>query len=138
MKLFGEDKKYVWWGLLGIGVAAFFYFLSSTKQQGQQVNTVTVPYLVPQASTGASPTANTSLSNQSNIIGNSPNSNIPNGTNPLGGPNIEEVPGQYGWLPQLNSAVPTGVQNNVTSGMWFGSQPMIPNAVPQAQSPTHA
>lgn len=120
----GDDKKYVWWGLLGIGVAAFFYFLSQGNQK-QQTNTVTVPYLVPQTSTGASPTADTSLSNQPNIIGNSPNSTIPNGTNPLGGPNPFETPGQYGYLPQLTGNIPKGVNNAITFGaftpVWNGA-----------------
>lgn len=74
-----EDKKYVWWGLLGIGVAAFFYFLSSKNK----TQTVQVPYLVPQATPtdAASPTTGTSVSEQQNIIGSHPNSVIPNHTN---------------------------------------------------------
>jgi hypothetical protein len=95
-----EDKKYVWWGLLGIGVAAFFYFLSS-KKSGQSVQ---VPYLVPsQMTTGASPSADTSLSSQANIIGNSPGSPAPNGsafgnfptTNPVGHVGNNVMIGQY-------------------------------------------
>jgi len=77
-----EDKKYVWWGILGIGVAAFFYFLSK-KDGGSQA--IQVPYLVPQqvpsdvngmAQTGGS------ITEQPNIIGNHPNNPVPNATSP--------------------------------------------------------
>lgn len=74
-----EDKKYVWWGLLGIGVAAFFYFLSSKSK----TQTIQVPYLVPQniPTDAASPTTGTSVSEQQNIIGSHQNSTVPNHTN---------------------------------------------------------
>lgn len=113
-----EDKKYVWWGLLGIGVAALFYFLSSQQKSAQgQVNTVTVPYLVPQSTTGASPTADTSLSNQPNIIGSSPNSTIQNFANPLSvATSPMEAPNTWGFMPNLQVTPAAGVANQVSFG----------------------
>lgn len=106
----------MWWGLLGIGVAALFYFLSAGKKSSG-ADTVTVPYLVP--STMASPTASTSLSNQPNIIGNSPNSTIPNFTNPGGNP--FEAPGTWGTMPNLQVGMPVGAKNNTQTGFWTRS-----------------
>jgi hypothetical protein len=77
--------KYVWWGVLGIGVAAFFWYL--TKQQiSSQQTPVQTSYLVPQPLTQnqgdvASQSANTSISEQSNIVGTHPNSTQSNGSN---------------------------------------------------------
>lgn len=108
-----EDKKYVWWGLLGIGVAAFFYFLSS-RNKGTSTN-VQVPYLVPQMSNGASPSAGPSLSNQPNIVGSSPNSTVANYSNPYGvATSWAEVPNTYGFLPNLTATGPKDPANNVT------------------------
>lgn len=70
-----KKDKYVWWGLLGIGVAAFFYFLSSQKGKGAEQSSIAVPYLVPQTSN-----VDNSLSEQSNIVGNHGNSTLPNGS----------------------------------------------------------
>lgn len=113
-----EDKKYIWWGLLGIGVAALFYFLSASQNKGQ-TNTVTVPYLVPQTTNGASPTADTSLSNQPNIIGSSSNSQVPNFSNPFGvATSVGEAPNTWGFMPQLIANAPNGVQNQVHSGVF--------------------
>lgn len=96
-----EDKKYMWWGLLGIGVAAFFYFLSS-RNKGTSTN-VQVPYLVPSTTTGAAPSATTSLGDQNNIVGTSPNSTIPNGQNPAGvATSVGEAPNTYGFMPILS------------------------------------
>lgn len=135
-----EDKKYMWWGLLGIGVAALFYFLSSSNKS-QNANTVTVPYLVPQSTTGASPTADTSLSNQSNIIGSSPNSTIQNYSNPLSvATSVGEAPNTYGFWPNLMVSPPSGVANQVNYGNFNvpqNGQAFYP-AVPTANSPTHA
>jgi hypothetical protein len=115
-----EDKKYMWWGLLGIGVAALFYFLSQSQNSqnqsggGQLVN---VPYLVPQYSTSASPSANSSLSTQPNIIGSSSNSTIPNYSNPYAvSANPTEAPGTWGFMPALNVSNPTGPNNSVQFG----------------------
>lgn len=107
-----EDKKYVWWGLLGVGVAALFYFLSvKQKQNGVTGTAVTVPYLVPQTTNGASPAADTSLSTQSNIVGSHPNSNLPNYTNMFMTPaNPAEYPGMWNYIPQAN---PVGQSNNL-------------------------
>ena len=137
-----EDKKYVWWGLLGIGVAALFYFLSS-KNQKTKTNTVTVPYLVPSTmSNSTSPSADTSLSSQPNIVGNSPNNPFPNGTNPYGvNPNYAEAPNTWGFMPQLPVTNPAPFpQNNVQSGTWPSDVNNVfwQNAVPQVQSPVHA
>jgi|SRR5215469_11547864 len=121
-----EDKKYVWWGLLGIGVAAFFYFLSS-RQKSTNAGTTIVPYLVPQTlGGGASPTADTSLSNQPNIIGSSSNSQVPNFSNPYSmNVNPFEAPGSWGWMPNLNASAPTGPNNNIQSGYFFQPQGVI-------------
>jgi hypothetical protein len=135
-----EDKKYIWWGLLGIGVAALFYFLSSQKKS-QDVQTVTVPYLVPQSTTGASPTASTGLSNQPNIIGSSPNSTIQNFANPLSvATSPMEAPNTWGFMPVLNTTPPTGVANQVAFGGFNVPQNGQPftMAVPLANSPAHA
>lgn len=117
-----EDKKYMWWGLLGIGVAALFYFLSASKNSSN-AQSVTVPYLVPQTmGTGASPTTDTSLSTQPNIIGASNQSAVPNYTNPYGsGANPWESPGGYGFMPNLMVSPPNGPFNNVQSG-FFNNQ----------------
>ena len=117
-----EDKKYVWWGLLGIGVAALFYFLNVNKS-GSNANTVTVPYLVPQTmGNSSSPSSGPSLSDQSNIVGSSPNSTVPNFTNPYSmNVNPAESPGQFGWTPNLMVYNPAGPYNNVQFG-GFGNQ----------------
>lgn len=135
-----EDKKYMWWGLLGIGVAALFYFLSSSNKS-QNANTVTVPYLVPQSTTGASPTADTSLSNQPNIIGSSPNSTIQNFANPLSvATSPMEAPNTWGFMPNLQVTPPSGVANQVNYGGFNVPQngQAFGPAVPTANSPTHA
>lgn len=133
-----EDKKYVWWGLLGIGVAALFYFLSSSKQSSGGANTVNVPYLVPQTTTGASPTADTSLSDQSNIIGSSSNSTIPNFSNPAGvATSVGEAPNTWGFWPNLNVSSPTGPNNSVSSGWFHDWNWFHGGAIQQAPSPTH-
>lgn len=112
-----EDKKYVWWGLLGIGVAVLFYFLSAKNAKSGATNTVTVPYLVPQYTTGASPTASTSLSTQPNIIGSSSNSAVPNFSNPYAvSANPTEAPGTWGFMPNLMSSSPVGVGNQISYG----------------------
>jgi hypothetical protein len=112
-----EDKKYVWWGLLGIGVAAFFYFLSSRNKN--TTTNVQVPYLVPTTTTGASPTANQSLSQQPNIIGSSSNSTVPNFSNPAGvATSVGEAPNTFGFMPILSAQPVNGPFNNVTSGMF--------------------
>jgi hypothetical protein len=111
-----EDKKYVWWGILGIGVAAFFYFLSSKNQK----QTIQVPYLVPKpiATNGASPTADTTISEQPNIIGSHPNSNIPNGSNfTINDPGWQLPPSGIknnvsGWNPPADSTAPPGQMIN--------------------------
>lgn len=126
-----EDKKYVWWGLLGIGVAALFYFLSSNKQ-GQAVNTpVLVEQPLGQNTTGASPTASTSLSNQSNIIGNSPNQTIPNGTNPGGivSANQTEMPGTWNLLPNLNIQSVNQPGNNINWAAYSANNPILSNTI---------
>jgi hypothetical protein len=135
-----EDKKYVWWALLGIGVAALFYFLSASKQSSN-ANTVTVPYLVPQyqTTTGASPTADTSLSNQSNIIGSSPNSTVSNFSNPYNvASNAFEAPGTWGFMPNLTMTSPAMPQNTIQFGAFNSPNQLLPNAVGQAQTPVHA
>lgn len=130
-----EDKKYVWWGLLGIGVAAFFYFLSSRNNKNTSTN-VQVPYLVPATtSNSASPSAGPSLSNQPNIIGSSPNSVIPNGTNPA---NTFEAPNVWPTTPVLNVSSIDGPFNNVQYGSWLTPTGMIPTAIPRAIGPAHA
>jgi hypothetical protein len=134
-----EDKKYVWWGLLGIGVAAFFYFLSA-KNQKTQANTVTVPYLVPSTmSNGSSPSADTSLNSQPNIIGNSPANPFPNGTNPYGvNPNTFEVPGTWNWTPNLTITNPVPFTGgNVQTGFFSTTNATLPNGISQQQVPTH-
>jgi hypothetical protein len=134
-----EDKKYVWWALLGIGVAALFYFLSAKNQSSQNANTVTVPYLVPQTTTGASPTADTSLSTQQNIVGSSPNSTIDNFTNPYAvAANPFEAPGTWGFMPNLQMSGTQLPQNQVAFGAFTNTSQTLPNAVSQANSPTHA
>jgi len=111
-----EDKKYVWWGLLGIGVAAFFYFLSSRNKSGATSTNVQVPYLVP-TTTGASPSASDSLSNQPNIIGSSPNSTVPNFSNPYGvAGSYAEVPNTWGFLPNLTQSPTNGPFGSVSYG----------------------
>jgi hypothetical protein len=143
MNMRPEDKKYVWWGLLGIGVAALFYFLNSSKQSSN-ANTVTVPYLVPQSTTGASPTADTSLSNQPNIIGNSPNSTIPNFSNPFAvAANPSEAPGTWGFMPILTNSNPTNNFGQVHSGwyttpngtFWMNPGNPSPQAFPESSAP---
>ena len=118
--LHGEDKKYVWWGLLGIGVAALFYLLSvknNSKNQSGGGQLVNVPYLVPQYSTSASPTASDSLSTQSNIIGTSSNSTVANYSNPYAtSANASEAPGTWGFWPNLINSYPWGPNNNVQYG----------------------
>jgi|SRR5215471_1741595 len=112
-----EDKKYVWWGLLGIGVAAFFYFLSS-RNKNTSTN-VQVPYLVP-TTTGASPTADQSLSQQPNIIGSSENSTVPNFSNPYGpATSVGEAPNTYGFMPILSQQPTTGPVGNVSFGSFL-------------------
>lgn len=111
--------KYLWWGLLGIGVAFFLWYLTS-KQISEKQQPVNVPYLVPQTlNSGASPTASTTLSEQSNIVGNHPNSDIVNGTNPNNPANFAEFPGQFSTMPQLGVQPPVGVSNNVNAGAFF-------------------
>lgn len=130
----------MWWGLLGIGVAALFYFLSASKQSSQNAQTVTVPYLVPQTlnSNGASPSAGPSLSTQPNIIGSSPNSTISNFANPYT-TNPFEAPGTWGYMPQLIATNPNGPTNNIQFGGFSPvNNALVPNAVPQQQSPVHA
>lgn len=132
----GEDKKYMWWGLLGIGVAALFYFLSQNKSQAQSA---TVPYLVEQPlqnanasqnSNVASPSAQTSLSNQPNIVGVSPNSTITNGTAPgVSSANPFENTGSWSLLPNLTVSNPSG-PNNAVNGATYTS-----NSFPVYQSP---
>jgi len=63
--------KYVWWGLLGIGVAFLLYFMTKGDIQKQSVK---VPYLVPSALPPEP------ISEQSNIIGSHPGSVHPNPT----------------------------------------------------------
>jgi hypothetical protein len=112
-----EDKKYVWWGLLGIGVAAFFYFLSS-RNKNTSTN-VQVPYLVPTTTTGASPTADQSLSQQPNIIGSSNNSTVPNFSNPYGpATSVMEAPNTYGFMPILSQQPTQGPVGSVSFGMF--------------------
>jgi hypothetical protein len=130
--------KYVWWGILGVGVAALFWFLTSKQISQQGANTVTVPYLVP--TTGASPGAGPSLSNQPNIVGSTPNSTIPNFTNPAGvASNPFEAPNTWGFMPNLPISQPVGPNNNLSSGMfstlpvpsgktWIGEQIQQPSA----------
>jgi len=116
-----EDKKFIWWGLLGIGVAAFFYFLS---QQNKNTSTnVQVPFLVPQTTTGASPTASESLSQQPNIIGSSRNSAVPNFSNPAGvATSWAEVPNTWGFMPVLNQQ-PSQTPSNQVGTAWFEQTP---------------
>lgn len=86
-----EDKKYIWWGLLGIGVAAFFYFLSSKNK----TQTIQIPYLVPQSTPpqGTGQPSNTpTISEQPNIIGNHPNNTVANGTIPSHVNGIDPIP----------------------------------------------
>jgi len=112
-----EDKKYVWWGLLGIGVAAFFYFLS-TRNKGASATNVAVPYLVPKT-TGASPTADTSLSDQQNIIGSSSQNQVPNFSNPYAvSANYAEAPGTWGFMPQLIKGPSVAPANSVAWGQF--------------------
>ena len=129
-----EDKKYMWWGLLGIGVAALFYFLSS--QQKTKSDTVTVPYLVPQTmSNSASPSAGPSLSTQPNIVGSSPNSTTPNFTmpnltvyNPAGPYNNVQFGGfgnAGGWT------LPSGIKTPDNSNNFVQANPFQPMAVTQ-------
>lgn len=100
--------KYLWWGIVGLGVAVLLWYLTS-----QQIKSSTkIPYLVPQAfpnapSNGASPTANTSIGEQPNIIGDHPNSTVPNGTVP----------------PHANTTgdLPPGVNNNQMQFQWTPS-----------------
>lgn len=78
--------KYVWWGVLGIGVAAFFWYLTKQQISSQQSTPVQTTYLVPQPLTQsqsdiASQSANTTLSEQPNIVGEHPNSTVQNGSN---------------------------------------------------------
>lgn len=130
--------KYVWWGLLGIGVAAFFYFLSSQNKSGSgTVSNIQVPYLVP--STGASPSASQSLSTQPNIVGSSNNSTIPNFSNPyMVSANPFEAPNTWGFMPNLQVSQPTGPNNAVglpftsPTNHWFEQ-----NGVSVVQSPPH-
>lgn len=127
-----EDKKYIWWGLLGIGVAALFYFLSMKNNSGQ-TNTVTVPYLVPQTTTGASPTTDQSLSNQPNIIGSSSNSQVPNFSNPLGSAtSVGEAPNTFGFMPNLIMSPVNTVPANVHSGVF----PTVNGATTQVSQAT--
>lgn len=109
--------KYLWWGILGIGVAIFLWYLTSKQISSQtpQQTTLQVPYLVP--TTGASPTASTSLSTQPNIVGSSTNSTIPNGTNPLSSAtSVGEAPNTYGFMPQLLTQSTSGPNNSVAWG----------------------
>jgi|SRR5215469_12689928 len=119
-----EDKKFIWWGLLGIGVAAFFYFLS---QQNKNTSTnVQVPYLVPQSTTGASPTASESLSQQPNIIGSSVNSTVPNFSNPAGvATSVKETPNTWGFMPMLSQQPSIGPSGQVS----FGTFQQPPGAI---------
>lgn len=136
-----EDKKYIWWGLLGIGVAALFYFLSASKQSSN-ANTVTVPYLVPQyqKSTGASPTADTSLSTQPNIIGSSPNSTVPNYSNPYGpATSVGEAPNTWGFMPILTVTNPNQPVNTFP-GWIYNTDPthrILSNGISGNQIPLH-
>ena len=133
-----EDKKYIWWGLLGIGVAAFFYFLSQRNAKSGGTNTVTVPYLVPQSTTGASPTADTSLSNQPNIIGSSSNSTVPNFSNPYAvSANPTEAPGTWGFMPSLWVKDPQGIQNALSSGSFDNGNSIMGSGIPGVNSPLH-
>jgi hypothetical protein len=127
-----EDKKYVWWGLLGIGVAALFYFLSA--KQKTKSDTVTVPYLVPQTmqnSNSASPSAGPSLSSQPNIVGSSPNSTVPNFTmpnlmvyNPAGPYNNV----QYGGFGNAGGwTVPSGIKTPDNSNNFVQANPYVHN-----------
>lgn len=138
-----EDKKFMWWGLLGIGVAAFFYFLSKNNPATQQ-QAVQVPYLVP--TTMASPTASTSLSNQPNIIGTSSNSSVPNFTNPYAvSANAMEAPGTWGFMPNLMVNGTSGPINTLQFGSFnpgfnftsppSTSPPMNTLPIPQTGNP---
>lgn len=120
-----EDKKFIWWGLLGIGVAAFFYFLS--QRDKNTTTNVAVPYLVPKT-TGASPSADTSLSNQPNIVGASAQNQIPNFSNPYAvSANYSEAPGTWGFMPQLITGPSLAPGNSVS----FGSFQQPPGVIQQ-------
>lgn len=122
--------KYVWWGVLGIGVAAFFWFL--TKQQiSSSVNGPnggTIPVFVPQplqqTTDPSSPSTGNSVSEQPSIVGSHPNSSVPNGNNmtwihggtwdPSGQPNIP-VPGVTTQTSQATGQVMFATSGNMVS-----------------------
>lgn len=122
-----KHDKYIWWGVVGLGVAVLLWYL--TKQQIENKQTpqtapVTTSYLVPKTldtTNGASPTASTGLSEQNNIIGEHQNSTVANGTNPNNPANFAEFPGEFSQMPQLGVMVPQGVTNNVNAAQYFGS-----------------
>jgi hypothetical protein len=80
---------------------------------------------------GSSPSAGPSLSSQPNIVGSSPNSSVPNYSNPYSSNvNPAESPGQFGWMPNLTVYNPAGPYNNVQYG-GFGNQGSwtVPNSI---------
>ena len=121
-----KHDKYIWWGLVGLGVAVFLWYLTSkqidSKTQTQQVNT---PVLVPtplQNTNGASPTASTTLSEQQNIVGSHPNSSISNGTNTgVSSANFAEAPGTWNLMPNM-IVTPTGQPTNNVNWAAFSGE----------------
>lgn len=56
MEHFKHDK-YIWWGVVGLGVAVLLWWLTTKQIKGQTVNT---PYLVPQALNSNGPATDSS------------------------------------------------------------------------------
>jgi len=68
------------WGIVGLVIAVFLFFMSQSKGSGQQINT---PYLVPQPLQPNDQVSQTpTISEQPNIIGDHPSNPVPNGSGP--------------------------------------------------------
>jgi hypothetical protein len=81
MKEILQKDKFLVWGVVGLLFALFLWYM--TKKQ-IDTQTVSVPYLTPQPmqqETG-DPSQTPTISEQGNIIGDHPNSVLPNGTIP--------------------------------------------------------
>lgn len=131
-----EKHKIEVYAAIGLLFAFFLWYM--TRKQGQQTQSISIPYLVSQTlqqdTTGQNANASQTptISEQGNIIGDHPNNQVPNGTIPSF---------TYNGVPP-HGFTPTGNQGYWTlnpSGSWTWSDyhPIAfpttqPNVTPQA------
>jgi hypothetical protein len=83
MKELLQKDKFLVWGVVGLLFALFLWYMTK-KQIDTNTQTIQVPYLVPQAmqANDGQVSQTPTISEQGNIIGDHPNSVLPNGTIP--------------------------------------------------------